>query len=256
MRAMFPIQRSILDAKALGEYAQREYNIGQTTTCKLVNVGLNDTYVLGASDDGRYVLRVNGAGTRSLKNLQYEMAALCHLQDRSIPVAAPLRRKDDDLVGTAEAPEGPRYVCLFRFAPGKEPTYQDPREATLYGRAEATLHAATDDFRSQLDGPTLDIESMIALPLKALQPFLASRPMDWDYLLELAGRLRRRLEGLRLGSLDYGFCHGDLHCWNAHVAGSENYGRIDSRNSGHFKEGRNGAESMRIPRWAGGGRRG
>jgi Ser/Thr protein kinase RdoA (MazF antagonist) len=58
---------------------------------------------------------------------------------------------------------------------------------------------------------------LIDVPLKALRPFLTNRPTDWSYLIEVACRLREKLEALPLGSLDYGFCHGDLHGWNAHI---------------------------------------
>ncbi len=217
MKVFFPIQRSILDAKAIGEYAEHEYDIGHTTTSILANIGLNDTYVLATSKNKRYILRVSRAATRSSKNSQYEIDALCHLHDKKVPVAAPMRRKDNDYLGIVEAPEGQRYTCLFRFAPGNELTYQDTNQATFYGNAEAIIHAATDDFRSQQDTPPLDIENMIDVPLRALRPFLIDRPGDWDYLFELAGRLRHKLEALPLGSLDYGFCHGDLHGWNAHI---------------------------------------
>ncbi len=215
MQEFFPIQRSILSAKALGSHVEREYDIGRTIDCKLINTSLNDTYVLSTSENKRYILRVTRTGTRSLTNVSYEMDVLNHLDQKKVPVAAPLRRKDDDYVGIIEAPEGKRYVCLFKYAPGKELTYEDRKQAIQYGRAEASVHAATDDLKSQKDRPSLEMENLIDAPLGSIQPFLAYRQRDWNYLLELAGRIRHKLAALPLGSLDYGFCHGDLHGWNA-----------------------------------------
>ena len=215
MKEVFPIQRSILSAKALRSYVEQEYDLGQTMDCNLINTSLNDTYALRTYENKRYILRVYRTGTRSLTNVMYEIEVLRHLDKKKVPVAAALRRKDNDYVGIIEAPEGQRYVCLFKHAPGKEPTYEDEGQAIQYGMAEASVHAATDDFMSKEDRPILGIENLIDTPLRSIQPLLAHRSQDWDYLLELACRIRDKLAALPLSSLDYGFCHGDLHGWNA-----------------------------------------
>jgi Ser/Thr protein kinase RdoA (MazF antagonist) len=53
--------------------------------------------------------------------------------------------------------------------------------------------------------------------MRSIQPFLAHRLDDWEYLVVLAEKLRLGVENLPLNNLDMGFCHGDFHTGNAHL---------------------------------------
>jgi Ser/Thr protein kinase RdoA (MazF antagonist) len=58
---------------------------------------------------------------------------------------------------------------------------------------------------------------MLDDPLAEIEPYLLDRPRDWQYLVELSERLRRRLEKLVLEGLDWGVCHGDYQPGNATI---------------------------------------
>jgi Ser/Thr protein kinase RdoA (MazF antagonist) len=57
------------------------------------------------------------------------------------------------------------------------------------------------------------------VPIRSIQPFLVHRPEDWAYLMNLAEKLRGKINSLDPDKLEIGFCHGDFHSGNAHLVG-------------------------------------
>lgn len=213
-----PVTHSTPCAKALLSQLLPEYPIPDPIECRLVNLGLNDTYLVRASGGDRYILRVYRHNWRTLSDILYELDVLNHLHMRGVPVSIPLRRSDGRLLRSLLTPEGERHVALFTYIPGPEPDYDDDRQAYHYGKAAATVHAATDDFTSMHHRFVLDLEHLLYAPLRDLEPLLAHRPQDWNYLQSLADRLANMLAAIPSENLQRGFCHGDLHGWNAGMA--------------------------------------
>lgn len=218
MPDIFPVHHSTLSADALSMKVLRDYNVGIPTECTLLTRGLNDTYVV-VTDDGKFVLRIYRKAWRSESEILFELEALLHLAGKGVSVSAPIRRKDGRITGIVAAPEGPRYIVLFSYAPGAEPTYERESEAEsyLYGKVAAQIHAATDTFRGSFHRFSLDLDHLLTLPLRACEPLLAHRPTDRTYLAGLAEKLRSLLQELPSSGLERGFCHGDLYGWNANL---------------------------------------
>jgi|CXWK01.1.fsa_nt_gi Ser/Thr protein kinase RdoA (MazF antagonist) len=214
----FPVTRSILSAPALSEAVVRDYGLAVPTDCQFLQWGLNDTYLL-KSKAPTYVLRIYRRGWRSLSEIQYEVEALLHMQKAGIAVSVPVRRHDGTFVGTIAAPEGIRYMVLFTYAPGREPTYdsKDDTAAYHYGKLAAQIHTATATFQSPHQRVGLDLEHLLEIPLRSIEPMLAHRLEDWKYLQTLTEKLRRWGTQLPFSNLEQGFCHGDLHWGNAHL---------------------------------------
>ena len=210
---------STLSADALLRVVLPAFSIGAATRCRLHYIGVNDTYVVTTADTKRYVLRVYRAAWHTLDNILYELDALLHLRDSGVPVSFPLPLRNGQYAYPIEAPEGQRYAVLFTYADGREPTYEDRSEAVQYGRAVALMHEASDAFSSLHSRRTLDEQELLYSPLSKVGPFLASRPVDQEYLARLSERLRVRLDALPVANLEKGFCHGDLHGVNAGVDG-------------------------------------
>lgn len=218
MSGSFPATRSILSAEALSEVVAADYALATPTECQYFKWGVNDTYLLKANA-ATCILRIYRRGWRSFPEIQYELEALLYVQRAGIAVSIPIRRHNGSLIGTITAPEGERYMVLFTYASGREPTYdaQDDDAAYLYGKAAAQIHTATKTFQSPHQRSVLDSEHLIEAPLRSIQPMLAHRPEDWRYMQTLSETLRRQVMQLPLSSLDQGFCHGDLHWGNAHI---------------------------------------
>ncbi|HEY8746100.1 MAG TPA: phosphotransferase, partial [Chloroflexota bacterium] len=175
------------------------------------------TYMVQTSS-GRYVLRVYRAGWRSGDDVRYEIDVLRHLERLGVPVAAAIARRDASYLHILPAPEGPRHVVLFSYAPGKDDGGGEDHRLR-YGRAVARIHSATDGFLSRHRRFPIDLNELLDKPLAVIEPLLYRRADDWQYLLALAEKLRRQVTSLPMAELDWGFCHGDFHGGNAHVEG-------------------------------------
>jgi Ser/Thr protein kinase RdoA (MazF antagonist) len=216
------------------------YGYGRSVECTLFNAGQNDTYQVRAAAS-IFALRLYRTG-RSLEGITEELAALVQLRAKEVPVAAPIARLDGEFVTRIDAPEGARFAALFHWVGGEQPRYINAAHATLYGSVAARLHTAGDDLPGgPIDQPG---EPMGQLAETMGQPSNKARPPhDMGYLLErpaaslrtaiarypswaarfeaLIERLQTRLERARERLTDWGFCHGDLHGGNAHVAGDQ-----------------------------------
>ena len=218
MSGAFPVTRSILSATALSEAFVEDYALAVPTDCQFLLWGLNYTYLLKTKTT-TYVLRVYRKGWRSLSEIQYELDVLRFLEKAGVGVSAPIQRQDGSFIGTIHAPEGVRHLVLFTYAPGKEPNYktENDSEAYLYGKLAAQIHTTTETFKSPHQRFVLDFEHLIEAPLRAIEPMLAHRHEDWEYLQALSETIRRQITQIPLSSLEQGFCHGDLQGKNAHV---------------------------------------
>lgn len=214
MSNLFPVTHSIPSTKAILSEIMPAYDVGRIVSCKLWSRSLNETYQV-QTEEARYILRIYRTGWRTRSDIQYELDVLRHLTCKKIRVASPVLRRDGSVLHAIPAPEGERYVVLFTYAPGKDLAYNNNYMlAYHYGQAVARIHAAMDDFSSQYDRFALDLKHLIDTPLKVIEPILSSREVDWEYLLQLADKLRSMV---RVLPLQQGFCHGDFHGWNAHV---------------------------------------
>jgi Ser/Thr protein kinase RdoA (MazF antagonist) len=194
--------------------------VGTVADCKYYSGGFNDTYRVQAVDGSVYYLRAYRLQWRTLADVQYELDLLGHLQRKGFPAARPVPYQDGQLFCAVPAPEGQRYVALFREAPGREISYEhEPAEmAKRYGQAVAEMHNALDDFHSSHPRFHKDIEHFVDRPLSNIEPFLSHRPEDWDYLQRFAETLRHRILSMPSGALEQGTCHGDLQGYHANVA--------------------------------------
>lgn len=219
MSTHFPATYSTLSAKALASYLSTQYVLNEVVELNFICHGLNDTYLVTCGADEKYVFRIYRANWRSRNDIAYEVDALAHLQKKDVAVSQALRRRDGDYLCTFEAPEGARNAVLFTFAPGKELSYDKEGDvlASRYGRGAAEIHNAMEAFSTSHQRPTLDLDHLIGAPLRHIEPVMAHRRADWDYLQRLADKLSDAFDKVPLDSLQFGFCHGDLNGGNAHA---------------------------------------
>jgi CubicO group peptidase (beta-lactamase class C family)/Ser/Thr protein kinase RdoA (MazF antagonist) len=190
------------------------------TSCRLLNVGLNDTYeftvaaaTAASEPPQKYILRVYRHGWRTHEEILYELDMLTHLKERGAHVAAPIAGRDGRLSREVGAPEGMRYAAVFTFVTGKQPDHTE-QVALRYGVGAAAVHNASEGYEPPYARFRIDLDHLITEPLHSVLPFLAARPDDQAHLQTLADKLRRGVEALPLADLETGFCHGDFHGGN------------------------------------------
>jgi Ser/Thr protein kinase RdoA (MazF antagonist) len=124
------------------------------------------------------------------------------------------RRPAWELLSLIDQPEGQRWVVLFTYAEGEQGNEHMEQQARAFGLATAALHLASEDFSSRSERFHLDLAHLIEKPLAVTLPFLERRPDDQHYLQQFAAKVRNQITAVQ-GQLDFGFCHGDLHGFNA-----------------------------------------
>ena len=221
---------STLDADALQTMVLTRYDLGETHWCKFWQRGLNDTYLVETAA-GKFVLRVYRAGWRTQEDIQYEIAMLDHLHQAGIGVAHALPARSGQVLHPIESVEGERVAVLFSFAPGKPIPFDNTEQSERFGALVARIHQTSDRFVSTNRRFALDLNHLIYEPVAAILPHLEAEA-ERTLLQQSADRLVARLNALPLTALDYGFCHGDTHNWNAHVGEDGTITMIDFDCSG------------------------
>jgi Ser/Thr protein kinase RdoA (MazF antagonist) len=211
---LFPIQRSILDGKALVERILAKYDLPQPITCRLYSSYANDIYQVYAGTE-RFWLRIYKYGEFSRAEIEAEIAILNQLAQHQAPATRLVCSHEGKFVYEIAAPEGIRYCLLTAHAAGaglgREIT---PTQAAQYGQAVARLHQALDELPERYNRPPLDLTTLLDEPLAIIQPALTPRPADWRFLCQVAEQLRAALVHLPMTPPAYGLCHGDLHKMN------------------------------------------
>ncbi len=132
-----------------------DFGLPALTSCTLVGRAFNDTYLLLA-DRGRFICRVYLNGKyymRDSTDFLFELELLEFVRERGVRVAAPLRRRDGELLG--RLPGHDREYAVFEFAEGAEVQRLNASLARSLGAELARFHRAADGFSS----PTIGITS-------------------------------------------------------------------------------------------------
>lgn len=213
MSDSFPVIYSMLSSAALREFVDTNYNLGHVTNCRLLTRGLNDTYRVDTQRH-RFILRVYRIPWRKPTDIQYELDVLAYLSQNGLPVSAPVSNKHGELARVIDAPEGPRTVALFTYAEGTTPRL-DEDISFQYGTVVAQIHNLTDAFSSVHRRFHLDLVHLLDTPMEAVRSIMSTCSGEFAYVESWAQTIRDRLP---VDRLNYGFCHGDFHDWNTHIA--------------------------------------
>ncbi len=197
------------------------YSIAKPQKCKLYKRGLNDTYLVEAEQNHRYILRVYRYGWRTPSAINFELELLNYLHNCNLPVAYPIAKTKGGFTEAIASPEGQRYAAVFSYAPGRAigKTISSNQSQQL-GEVVATIHQATDNFTSRFSRPELDCAYLLDWAMAAISSLFQHRSSDIKYLFNLSTQIKAQLVELALPQTPptYGICIGDVHSENAHFS--------------------------------------
>lgn len=206
----------VLSPKELISNVVPLYKIPNPISCEILHQGINDSYIV-TSERKKHLLRIYRKNWRSLHDIEFEIEALNYLHEKGAHVAYPIEKNQGGYITEINTPEGLRYAIITTFAEGEELKYKNIDDAAQYGKAVAKIHRLSDDFISNHARYKLDLKHLVEEPLKRIKLSLSHRVDDWVFLNNYASVLSKKIDESDLGLLDYGFCHGDFHGWNAHM---------------------------------------
>jgi Ser/Thr protein kinase RdoA (MazF antagonist) len=207
---------STIAPHAISSLIFTHYDIDIPKDCQLWHRGLSDVYVLETLSTF-YVVRVSHHHWRTKTEIDFELELLEYLKQAQIPVAAPLRTRENHLVVEIKAPEGMRYVSLFPYAAGTVAIGDlNIAQSRLLGETVAHLHQVTRNFNPLAYRQPLDLKYLLEDSLQIIAPFLVHRQQDLQFLLSAIADIQEQLQSLPKTSPYWGICWGDPHSGNVH----------------------------------------
>jgi Ser/Thr protein kinase RdoA (MazF antagonist) len=212
------VHHSVLAADELRKIIQADYTLTPPVECSLLYSGVNDIYLVCAQKQ-KYILRVSHTrryGAFDESTYRFELDLLDFLREKQVPVGYPLTRRNKDMLGIVDAPEGERFYALFNFVEGKALSSLSEEEGYILGETLAKLHLAMDGFTSHHSRFHLDEEFLINEPIRRLRKFPQIPEEDLAFLERLSESLRESIQELSRQTDEYGIIHGDFWWNNVH----------------------------------------
>jgi Ser/Thr protein kinase RdoA (MazF antagonist) len=207
---------STATADAVAALVAAHYDLPAPLECTLLQRGFNDSFAIRTPDQTRYVLRMSGRRRRGDADVDAETRFLAYLDSAGVPVSTAVPNRAGTLFCEAAMPEGPRPIVLFRYAEGRPPKLDAPKDARAQGVTLARIHAATENFPDREAGRyRLDLSHLLHRPVAAVIELKEVKEETRRYLLELSSRLDASVGALP--NLSWTRCHGDCHGVNAHI---------------------------------------
>lgn len=217
---IFPIRYSQLNANALKDELTKRYELNNLGSCRFFDFGMNDIYVVKAGKETFY-LRVSMAKMHRQCDYEEEVSIINLLHENGVRVVSPICCKDGKFVWEVMAPEGKRYVVLFREVMN-EPSKDEILKAYNLGLMLAKMHTIADKYDFIVSRAPIDLTQLSKRPLELLRPHLAHRPIDYEFLCGAAETLERYVKANMSCEKPYfGFCHGDIHTGNVYFQDSD-----------------------------------
>jgi Ser/Thr protein kinase RdoA (MazF antagonist) len=132
-----PFIRSLASAERISRQAEFIFGLSFESALFL-HQGSNDVYLLHTVDDS-YIARLCVAQRWDEEEIEAEQVILRHLHSLHLSVPEPLF-PDADCSREVKAPEGARFLCLFRCLPGEVPYLINADICARMGETLARLH--------------------------------------------------------------------------------------------------------------------
>ncbi|WFU06299.1 phosphotransferase (plasmid) [Rhizobium sp. CB3171] len=212
----FEARYSTPQVDTIERFISKNYALAGSVSCRMLQRGLNDVYLVIASDGGRYVFRLSHQRSRGPADVKTETAFLTHLSQSGVPVSAPIPTRDGTLFLTGNAPEGPREGVLFGAADGRDANATDAGDAWANGETLALVHNAAETFPIEQTVYRLDLEHLLHRPLARIRD--SGIVEDAEVLSDLENIAARTAKAIEtFSNLTWTYCHGDCHGFNSRI---------------------------------------
>lgn len=232
---MIQAQHTIVSPAALLKTIQHEYPGIGASDCRLLALGCNDNFrIKGKRQD--YALRLYRYGWWPEKDVDEELRFLEALQRRKLNICKPVRTGNRQRYIKVKTAEGIRYGALFTFLHGRPLGHNFGKRNTnmhQLGEMMAQVHITADQMKEPVQRWTIDLDEVIEPFFGAAPSVLGHREKDITYLRKIATQLEDVILSQPEGTLNFGFCHGDLHVHNVMLQTDGNLAIYDFDWSGY-----------------------
>lgn len=203
---------------AVEQFVTTHYPLAAPVSCRLLQRGLNDVYLVTAADGARSVFRLSHHRARGPADVKGETAFLAHLVAAGVPVAAPIATRDGALFVSGQAAEGIREGALFQHLEGRDPQPAITGDARATGRTLALLHNAAETYAGGEAAYRLDLDHLLHRPLAQIRDSGIVEGQAMRDLEAIADRAATAINAM--SGLTWTYCHGDTHGFNSRINAS------------------------------------
>ena len=200
----FPVTRSILNAKELGEFIISQYDLDNSTVCSLFRTGMNHTYMLTGKSD-KHVLRLYCHKWRTKQEIEEEISLLLSLKEKVLNISYPIPDANGNYIQEINTPEGIRYAVVFSFAEGGKVRFIDEDTCFYIGTIMGKFHQATKS--KTYKRINYNTEILTELPYQYANTYFHDDLPDMQYLKALSNNIKQLFEQI---PLEQGVVHLDM----------------------------------------------
>lgn len=221
----FPVSSSILSARHLAVFLQKQYNFGEKTDCQLIKAGINHSYLV--SDQGKkFVFRVYTLNWRTRTEILEEIKLLNELKKHGIQVSFPIFDKNTNYIQELDAPEGERFGLLFSFAEGEKKIHDLPLTLhTRIGEMMAKMHKITQNM--VLERTTYERQNLLVDSLAHLQKFSPEESEEMNFMKTAQAYLLAEMEKIEWAEVRRGVVHLDMWVDNMNIKNDQDITLFD-----------------------------
>jgi Ser/Thr protein kinase RdoA (MazF antagonist) len=197
-------------------FIDSRYDLGAPVSCRLLQRGFNDVYWVTTTSGDRFVFRLSQHRARGPADVRSETAFLCHLAEKGVPVAAPIRARNGAFFLEGDAPEGRREAVLFEALDGRDVDAANAGDAAANGKTLALLHTAAETFEPDAPLYRLDLDHLLHRPLARIRD--SGLVEDAEVMRDLEAIAARTATAIAaFDGMTPTYCHGDCHGFNARI---------------------------------------
>ena len=216
MTSIFPVRYAQPSPSALKKELLNRYVFDKITECTLFKSGLNDVYQVKSGDEIFY-LRISPANKYILKDIEEEADIINILVENGVNAAPPVCCKSGKFVWEINAPEGKRFLILFKEAKNS-PSGEEPKMHYNLGHMLAQIHIITDNYIITINRKGFEPDNLQTKPLELVKPYINEE--DFDFLVTASQKCIDFIgDSIPATEPYYGFCHGDIQPNNYHFIG-------------------------------------
>ncbi len=213
----FPVSNSNLSAAHLAQFIREKYNTGNSTKCRILKAGINDTYLV-EGESGKFVFRVYNYNWRTETEILEEIKLLTEFKNHNISVSYPITDHSGNFLQEFAAPEGTRFGLMFSYAAGKKILNFNTEIHFHIGSLMARMHLVAEKL--QLDRVTYTGQVLVVDSLKKLETFLPENTPETEFMLSTQSYLLSEIAGVKTEQIRHGAVHMDLWFDNLNISDS------------------------------------
>ncbi len=226
-RMSIEVNYSSIAPSALLSEIRIHFDFKKNATIRFLKRGFNDTYLITEPKGRKFILRVYNVNWRKRKSIVDELALLAELNEARVAVSDPYRLKGGAFHANLAAPEGRRYMALFKYAEGASVQKLTVNQAFLLGIETGRMHKYTEGKSYKYAAQNYEVDYQIRKSYARLKPILKDFPEEWAMMVKIRDDFYENFTVQTIPKLSRGVCHGDLQAENVHFTANNNLTLFD-----------------------------